>query len=629
MSYYESGTVHGYGENDGNAKYSVGQFRCDEDFTGQKGIFAIKAASNFTEGEYRFAVFSTDGHQAITYDGQTPIESFCSGSNFTTQLNSKLEYREKIDKDEYKEPTDQYSNATYRFFRGLYWGLYREITYCDFPIYDFSDSKYPTQDQIAGLNKYITEGDDSEASNYHDLHPSRVQFDIWADGTFPSLYIKPSMESGEYDGETLGVTIYSNPVLHPELTYSNYNLAIDTMGYISYQEYENANPIVYTRYSISCHTGDSPMNTCEGFIEINSNGTVRETTNGSTNEIVVIFHEGMPSDNDYPESSNVWNTDPTTNEFSGANTLTQTYEITEPNLQALGNFMWSSTFKDNIFALVNSPIENIVSLKAMPVHGEGITEKEIKIGNVSTGIRGDLVPYADGIKKTINKNGKAVVIPGTFDNFIDYSEYDIQVYLPFIGFKSLDPILYVNRQVMLYYIYDTIYGNVLAVLYVYDSKGNPLIHDTFQGNCGIDIAITSTNRGQIENGYINAGINAISDLAKGNVAGFASDVFGGLTQEFHSQSNGVGNPSLLNKLDMTAKFIVKKPVMFKPNEYGHIVGYPCYQYKALSEVGGSSSDATPYNKFVKCKDFVCSRIYGALDEEKREIEKLMSEGVYM
>lgn len=552
---------------------------------------------------------------AITNDDISKLYYWRDGNYGTTSGNYPDDNFTNMDVDVVNQCIDEYSSQWMKSYIS------------DLPIFEITNT------DMDGLNDYVDTGDDHGAINYSDLHPSKLDVDVWLDGTFPQMYIKPSMEFGDYDGNEISIEITESPILSPTVTLSS-ALTIDTMTTFSYDQYQNALPIVSTHYQLKITWGS---NRCLSGFYINTSGIVTETTDGETDRINIYYHSGAPSDNDYPENNTNFDTTVTRNDYSGTNTLTKTYELDEVKLKQFGNFMWSSTFKDNVFSLLNSPLENIVSLKSMPLSGMGGDSENIKVGNVLSGISAPIVNRADCLETTVRTVDKDYVyIPKVFKNFIDYTEFSIKIYLPFIGFKELDAIAVIGRNLKLYYIWDCILGNVMAELYIQSDTGAMLLYDCWQGSAGIDIAISSTNRGQIESGYVSNGLSAITNLFSGNLAGVTKDVFSGLTQEFHSSSNGVGNPSLLGKMDMTARIIIKRPQDFKPSEYGHIVGYPCHKYMKIDDFSGSSSDGTPQNCFLKCKNFVVSQPHNSqipyptmLEEEKRELKELMESGVYV
>ena len=481
----------------------------------------------------------------------------------------------------------------------------RWLNGCNIPIYTIS-----TNEDFGKVNRYIQTGDDSEADNYSDLHPTLIHIHVKIDGnSFPNFYIWSELEgsavnSFTYDnvGSNIGI-IYSDT--------SNGSLTVNTMNSFTYGE-------MYADYKKGGTTfrcaelGDNP-NDYVGF-EWNGSGysSVRDTSENG--KLTLSVEYGVPTEEDYPEDNNPWTDTNDTNTFSASNKLTETYKLTDAKLVSLGNFFWSSTFKDNIMALCNYPLENVIALKAMPIVLSG-TEKEIKIGNVSSGITADKVSGADNYEVTVG----TIFIPEYFQNFIDYSSVNLQIYLPFIGYKELDNLLCMNRWLRVRYVFDVIMGTCMACLDVKDINGTYMQYQCYQGNCGIDIAITSTNRASIENGYINAGLDTVSDILRGDVGGAVKDVFNASTQDFHSQSNGAGNPSLMNRLSNACYVIVRRPKKYDlPSNYGHTYGYPYFKKKTLSSLTG----------FTVCENFDCA-IAGATDVERSEIKQLLENGVYI
>lgn len=511
----------------------------------------------------------------------------------------------------------------------IVWGGKYNLTF-NIPIFDMTK-----HDSWTALNNYIATGDDSGADNYDDLHPMQYNTTVWMDGKYPNLYWKTEVgEEDTPDTIDLICDIYARPLIEYDKTFTN-QYSLNDVQYVQYSEYANPSKVpsigggtIPTRYMLHVYPKDNLDKDYAARIvfDIHDDGTISDVTlQSSKHHTIIISDSPIPSDSDYPDEQTNFNHDMTTSFQDGTsiNTLTTTYRISPSQLRVLGNFLWSNTFKDGILGLVNYPLENIVSLKCMPVKLGG-TDTTIKIGNVDTGIHGDKCDYrVSGYSAYVG----SCTIKRPFNNFMDYTEVELSIYLPFIGYKPLDAVMVMGRKIELTYIYDCVLGNCMAVLYVYDDNGNKIMFDCHQGTCGIDIAITSTNRADIENGMINSVLSGIGHLASayagniGGVLGVASDVFNGTTQGFHTQSTGVGNPSLMTKMDTTAFVILKRPQIMDVDKqhYGHHYGYPCNLYKKLKNLSG----------FTQTKNFVCSLINNATDEEKAEIESLLNSGIYI
>lgn len=483
---------------------------------------------------------------------------------------------------------------------------------CTVPIFDVSDGDY------SKVNKYVTEGDDSGAENYSDLHPTTLTIEVKYDGvSYPNFYVR-----GIVDG-TVSVSSYameSHYVIEPG---APEELLIDT----TLEPSESWKMFTYGEVladkdggtiHFSCHDLSDgallDLDTNVNFSFATGEGVVDIYTPSRNGKVILVVEEGYPQHDDEDGDNTPWTDTNSNNTYSGANKLTDTYLLSPAQLISLGNFFWSSTFKDNIFGLCNYPLENVIAIKAMPVVMSG-AEKTIQVGNVNSGINALEVSGADNYKVNIGK----VFIPEYFENFIDYASVNLQIYLPFIGYKELDNLVCMNRWLNVSYVFDAIMGTCMAILDVKDKNGVWMQYQCYQGNCGIDISIASTNRASIENGYINAGLDTVSDIMRGDLGGAVKNVFNASTQDFHSQSTGAGNPSLMNRMTNKCYVIVRRPKKFDISDnYGHTYGFPLYKKKLLSSQRG----------FTVCDNFDVN-ISRATDTEKEEIKRLMESGVYI
>lgn len=637
MAYYQDGHVHDNTYDNGAPvpgyeyywSFKVGD-------ANHKGLFCAKIERGRLPNNqpyYNYYFMCTDNSGAKISDNEgdydySTLDGRNAGIGYYANLHSWI--LESNNPSGYVEPT---TGITARVMDGVVTELYdgggRLLNDVTIPIFDCTNS-------WSSVDSYITSGDDSGADNYEDLHPKQYTTTVWMDGKYPNLYWKTEVDE-ETTPETIDLTceIYATPLIQAIKTFTN-QYSLNNMQYVQYSDYASptkvpaigggTQPTPYVFYVNPLGNTDTDYDAQITFY-VNDDGTVSNISiQSSAKHTIIISDEPTPSDSDYPDEQTNFNHDMTTSFQDGTsvNTLTTTYRISTSQLRALGNFLWSNTFKDGILGLVNYPLENIVSLKCMPVNLGG-TDTIIKIGNVDTGIHGDKCDYrVSGYQAYVG----SCTIKKPFNNFMDYTDVELSIYLPFIGYKPLDAVMVMGRKIELTYIYDCVLGNCMAVLYVYDDGGNRIMFDCHQGTCGIDIAITSTNRADIENGMINSVLSGIGHLASavsgnavGGVLGVAGDVFKGSTQGFHTQSTGVGNPSLMTKMDTTAFVILKRPQIMDVDgqHYGHHYGYPCNLYKKLKNLSG----------YTQTKDFVCSLINNATDEEKTEIESLLNSGIYI
>lgn len=464
------------------------------------------------------------------------------------------------------------------------------------PIFDVNDT--------TSIQAYIDTGDDSGAKNYNQLHPINIDYEVWLDGTsYPNLYVKGTVTS-ERTSPTSDLYLLLESTL---ITFNN-----DEMNYFTWGQIFGEN----TSGNIVFQPSEFNLNDDSVSFNLNSNGEVNNVISPSVpyGMLTLTIHtDSTPDEDDYPDNTPSSDDTNTYNPYNGINLLTTTYRLTNSQLTALGNFLWSSTYKDNILDVNSHPLENVVSLKAMPYVDDSTDNKEIKIGNVNSGINGSKLSDSNTFTQIIN----TFFIPRIFNNFLDYTNRLIKIFLPFIGFKELDPKVVVGNTIQIKYIFDVVYGTCLAVISV---KSNGVFNTIacYEGSCGIDIPLTSTNRAEIENGYINGAINVLGNVATGNVGGAVSGVFNTFTQDFHSESTGVGNPSLMAKMTRMCFIVFQQPKNFNPIGYDKSIGNLCYLNKKLRTLSG----------FTVVENFKCDDI-NLTEDERSELKNLMEGGVYL
>ena len=357
---------------------------------------------------------------------------------------------------------------------------------------------------------------------------------------------------------------------------------------------------------ISDDVGCMLLNNQEQFGDM-YDAVITNTEDGSTFE--VLAGQGDPEDDYTPSEDN--DDDPNHEdepeiETSGA--LASCYSMTKERLQSLGNFLFSSSFLDNILLINNNPIENILSIKAIPFTIGGTTET-IKLGNVDTGINGE--KCSECLKYTLG----SFTINEKYHSFLDYAPFtSVEIYLPFIGLCELDINVLINRTVTINYIVDCITGS-LKVQLLYKSK--PLYQ--FNGTIGVDIPIASSNRAQVELGLLSSGIGAISSIASGNVMGAVYSGLNMASSQYHTNTSGCASANTEFHNNRTCYVIVNRPKADVISSYNSTHGKPCNLTKKLGNLQGM----TKVNKDVQLKSISCT------EEERNLIRELLTNGIIL
>lgn len=353
-----------------------------------------------------------------------------------------------------------------------------------------------------------------------------------------------------------------------------------------------------------------------GFLKKDNNGLYSKVTtgDGSTftvkdgnegSEIVTDGDDdGYSDDKDDDEKDN-----DTSDVSSGIGVLTTTFKMTKDRLQQLGRFLWGSNIFDNFSLICNNPIENIISCKSIPLSLKGTTQKII-LGNVDTGVNGDKVS-----NNFTKQNIGSISITEKYHNFLDYAPYtNVIIYLPYVGFKELDTNLVMGKTLSISYTVDIITGGCLCQI-----KSNNVKLYEFNGNMGIDIPITASNRAQVEAGYISSGIGIASSVASGNVVGAVTSLINSAESQYHYASTSSPNPMCVASTNRTCYVILDRPTYQTLKSFNHTRGKKCYLTKTINTLKG----------YTICDEHIDLSGIRATDSEKEELIKILSSGFFV
>lgn len=353
-----------------------------------------------------------------------------------------------------------------------------------------------------------------------------------------------------------------------------------------------------------------------GFLEKDENGLYDKVTSGDGSTFTVKEGEegskivtsddddGYSDDKDDDEKDN-----DTSDVSSGIGVLTTTFKMTKDRLQQLGRFLWGSNIFDNFSLICNNPIENIISCKSIPLSLDGSTQKII-LGNVDTGVNGDKVS-----NNFAKQNIGSITISEKYNNFLDYAPYtNVIIYLPYVGFKELDTNLVMGKTLSISYTVDIITGGCLCQI----TSNNVKLYE-FNGNMGIDIPITASNRAQVEAGYISSGIGIASSVASGNIVGAVTSLINSAESQYHYASTSSPNPMCVASTNRTCYIILDRPTYQTLKSFNHTRGKKCYLTKTINTLKG----------YTICDKNIDLSGISATDSEKEELIKILSSGFFV
>ena len=423
------------------------------------------------------------------------------------------------------------------------------------------------------------------------------------------IYVKLSSDSGgaylypfkelEYNGGSIKFTWYDmdneadTTIFYPWLELLIYAVYTDENG----EEYESGYCHVKLRQKSSSF---------DSIYELGEQGS-----DGST--ITVVNYEDDPEgydddDDDYHDpSDNEDDTPDDSTDITVSGEVCKTYKIEQIELKKLGQFLWTSDFFDNILLVNNSPIENIISLKALigTVTTTG-TSQTLALGNVTT------TASATPCNESITINVGSITLPRKYKNFLDFEPYTkVQIYLPFYGCAMLDSSLVIGRTISIKYIIDVITATA-KIKIIHDNK---TLYE-FKTTCGTDLPITSSNRASVEMGYLSSGVGMGISIASGNVLGGLASGLSMAQSQYHSSTSGNVSGVLNFHDSRMVTVLVDRPVYTELRNFNKTHGRVCNLSKTLRDLRG----------FTKCAENV-QIPFNCLDEERTMIIEQLTNGV--
>lgn len=324
------------------------------------------------------------------------------------------------------------------------------------------------------------------------------------------------------------------------------------------------------------------------------------------------------SESKKPSSTDItWGSD-----VGSANELTKLYAISSSQLKLLGENLWSQSYMD-VLKIQDNPIENIISLKKFPFTITG-TEESIKIGNVDLGVNAEKIN-----KGTHSIIFGDVVVKGKYKNFLDFEPFtSLKICLPYIGIYDLPISEIMNKRLNVKYIIDLIHGDCIAIVNI----DNYAMYE-FNGNMGVNIPITQTDRVSAENKHMqNVASSIVGGFQSGSIASGLVGVSNSLIESGLSSYNvshtasGSGAVNLANVQNV--RLIYNRPqtilksdkgeVVTYPYRYGHTHGYPYNNAISIDKLSG----------FFKCGDNIDLSTVKATKDIKDKIIEMLKGGVY-
>lgn len=288
------------------------------------------------------------------------------------------------------------------------------------------------------------------------------------------------------------------------------------------------------------------------------------------------------------------------------------FNPTLAQMNNLASYMWSDLFNiDGWKKIFADPMDAILGLSIVPVAVPNGAEKEVKVGNIST-----------GVSMTVAASQYVVVDCGTLNvneywgSYLDYAPYtQAEIYLPYIGTHpiSIDDIM--NKSVHVVYHVDILSGACCAHV----QCGGTVLY-SFIGQCASSIPITGDNWTNVINGAISIAGSIGSMVATGGASApmaigqIASTAVNAMKPTVEKSGAMGGTGGMLGV--QTPYLILTRPRQALPRDQNTFMGYPSFITERLE-------DLTGYTEI----DSIHLENVPATESELSEIEDLLKGGV--
>lgn len=288
------------------------------------------------------------------------------------------------------------------------------------------------------------------------------------------------------------------------------------------------------------------------------------------------------------------------------------YNPSKSQLKSLANYMWSTGFDlDTFKKLFANPMDAILGMSIVPVAVPNGGNKEVKVGNISTGIQ-----MNEAASQFVTVDCGSLNVQEYWGAYLDYSPYTkAEIYLPYIGIHSISVDDIMGKTVHVKYKVDILSGACCA----YVKCGGSILY-SFVGQCSCSIPITGNDWTNVVNGALSIAASIGSMVATGgasapmSTAAIASTAVNAMKPNVEKSGSmgGMGGMMGVQK----PYLILTRPRQALPREQSSYMGYPSFVTVSLDDLEGYTEVESIHLENIN-----------ATQQELNEIESLLKNGV--
>lgn len=326
---------------------------------------------------------------------------------------------------------------------------------------------------------------------------------------------------------------------------------------------------------------------------------------------------------------------PWTPEAVSPDGLITVYHPTDAQLKAFASWLWVTYADPSIQKLWNNPFDGVIGLMELYCTPTDVGAKNIRSGFLDSGIS------SQTISRYTEIDCGSITISEYYGNYLDYSPYSkSHVYLPFIGIVELSVDDIVGHAVNINYKIDEYNGSCIAQITcakVTEVNGEEVEYSAlmyqFSGNCAVELPLAGGTQAAIRAGLIQAAAYGLSSVIGGVVSGLSGNIGGAVSQIGYGAANAISSVvSAKSSVQHSGSFgssfgalgiktpyiVVTRPKQIDIINYPKLYGYPAHAAVTIGTCHG----------YLRVRE-VNVRSATASDEEKKRIEELLKEGVYV
>lgn len=312
--------------------------------------------------------------------------------------------------------------------------------------------------------------------------------------------------------------------------------------------------------------------------------------------------------------------------LSNVNVFNRSFAVNANTVKNLADFLWNADekkFQEIVKGLAlmgENPMNGIIDLRLFPFNvalkNSATGAENIVIGRTDTGVSG--IKLTEKVNSLIDL-GECTFFT-KFKNFLDYEPYTTaQLYIPYIGVVPVSTAEFMGHRISVKMIVDYTTGAGTAIVFKDDI---PFIYRN--GVVGVSIPMTGNDSASYANtvigNVVGGAVSGVSSIASGNIGGVISSaekIYSGFATGTNYQEASASSPSVATWQPQKCYFIIDRPILNVPDNYGRTVGYACEQTGKLSDFTGFTVVSNPEISF-KCTE-----------TEKTMLSQLLTTGVFI